>query len=85
MCCGEKFSGTSATIQISLSQSAPVVLSNNNLEWNRIGVVVANGDEVRIQGNNFEGCVGPGIMVSGVWGLVVRCFEPTSVHFKIFR
>ena len=62
-----------------------VNILNNNLEWNRIGVVVANGDEVRIQGNNIEGCGGPGIMVSGVWGLVVRCFEPTSVHFKIFR
>ena len=56
---------------------------NCNLEWNRIGIVVANGDEVRITGNNIEGCLGPAIMVSGVWGLTISSNYMEDNNLKV--
>ena len=56
---------------------------NCNLEWNRIGIVVANGDEVRITGNNIEGCLGPAIMASGVWGLTITSNYMEDNNLKV--
>lgn len=56
---------------------------NCNLEWNRIGIVVANGDEVRLTGNNIEGCLGPAIMASGVWGLTISSNYMEDNNLKV--